>query len=348
MKHYNFNEIKNAGSCIDYVEQILGGKVTANRCTATWRNGERDSVRVEKDRWFDHATQQGGGLVELCAVSKFGGTGAAEIQKAQEFLGDWLHLDKMKLSRAPGKKKSRYDELLADGYTEKARYEYRDLDGKLIYFVCRMEHPTRKKEFVQGTPTRWGISNITPIPYNWKTVHESEWCCIVEGEKDVETLKKLGVPATTNSGGAKKWKHAFSEYLRGKRVVILPDNDDISSCRDGVVRAVPASAAHGAFRQEPSSSFYPRHWLCCPPAAQQGRPGHGGPHRPRRPAGTKKDVHRHGDRRTSCFTDAARGIRTACRAGKRWPRNRRPARRHCSTGHGSGSWPGSCARRTWA
>lgn len=50
----------------------------------------------------------------------------------------------------------------------------------------------------------------------------------------------------------------------------------------------------------------------------------------------------------SRFTDAARGIRTACRAGKRWPRNRRPARRHCSTGHGSGSWPGSCARRTRA
>lgn len=50
----------------------------------------------------------------------------------------------------------------------------------------------------------------------------------------------------------------------------------------------------------------------------------------------------------SRFTDAARGIRTACRAGKRWPRNRRPARRHCSTGHGSGSWPGFCARRTWA
>lgn len=39
----------------------------------------------------------------------------------------------------------------------------------------------------------------------------------------------------------------------------------------------------------------------------------------------------------SRFTDVACGIRTACRAGKRWPRNRRPARRHCSTGHGSGS-----------
>ena len=67
------------------------------------------------------------------------------------------------------------------------------------------------------------------------------------------------------------------------------------------------------------------------PAAQKRRP----------PAWRPADV-------WSRFTDAARGIRTACRAGKRWPRNRRPARRHCSTGHGSGSWPGSCARRTWA
>lgn len=39
----------------------------------------------------------------------------------------------------------------------------------------------------------------------------------------------------------------------------------------------------------------------------------------------------------SRFMDVACGIRTACRAGKRWPRNRRPARKHCSTGHGSGS-----------
>lgn len=73
-------------------------------------------------------------------------------------------------------------------------------------------------------------------------------------------------------------------------------------------------------------------------------------HRPRQSGGTKKrrpPAWRPADV-WSRFTDAARGIRTACRAGKRWPRNRRPARRHCSTGHGSGSWPGSCARRTWA
>ena len=184
-------------------------------------------MRIEKDRWYDHVTQQGGGLVELCAIAKFGGNGATEIQKAQEFLGEWLHLTETKFAPAPEKKKNRHDELIAEGYIEKARYEYKDLAGKLIYFVCRMEHPTKRKEFVQGTPNHWGIAGVTPIPYNWQAVHESEWCCVVEGEKDVETLRKLGVPATTNSGGAKKWQHEFSEYLRGKNVVILPDNDSV-------------------------------------------------------------------------------------------------------------------------
>lgn len=88
----------------------------------------------------------------------------------------------------------------------------------------------------------------------------------------------------------------------------------------------------------------------CPSAVRQGS---GKAHTGASPAA----IRRHKKRRPpawrpadvwSRFTDAARGIRTACRAGKRWPRNRRPARRHCSTGHGSGSWPGSCARRTWA
>ena len=43
MKHYNFQEIKAKGSCIDFAEQILNSKVTDNRCVATWRGGERDS-----------------------------------------------------------------------------------------------------------------------------------------------------------------------------------------------------------------------------------------------------------------------------------------------------------------
>ena len=226
MRHYNFKEIKERGSCIDFAEQVMGAKVIAGRCAALWRQGERDSVAIDKDKWFDHVTNEGGGLIDLCAVAKFGGKDATAIQQAQEFLGDWLGLSEVKLRKAPASGSSRYYELLAEGYTEKARYDYIDLNGKIIYSVYRMEHENRKKEFLQGTPEHWGISGITPIPYNWPSVHVSDWVVVVEGEKDVETLKKIGIPATTNSGGAKKWRPEFADYLAGKKIIILPDNDE--------------------------------------------------------------------------------------------------------------------------
>jgi hypothetical protein len=50
---------------------------------------------------------------------------------------------------------------------------------------------------------------------------------IVEGEKDVENLQSLGLTATTNPGGAGKWRTEYNEYLRNRDVVIIPDNDDV-------------------------------------------------------------------------------------------------------------------------
>ena len=49
---------------------------------------------------------------------------------------------------------------------------------------------------------------------------------IVEGEKDADRLWSLGLPATTNPGGAGKWLPEFNESLRGRPVGILPDNDE--------------------------------------------------------------------------------------------------------------------------
>lgn len=49
---------------------------------------------------------------------------------------------------------------------------------------------------------------------------------IVEGEKDVEAARKLGLVATCNSGGAGKWRDEYSEMLRGKRIVIITDADE--------------------------------------------------------------------------------------------------------------------------
>ena len=48
---------------------------------------------------------------------------------------------------------------------------------------------------------------------------------VTEGEKDADALASLGFVATTNHGGAGKWRSEYSDCLRGRRVAILPDND---------------------------------------------------------------------------------------------------------------------------
>lgn len=52
---------------------------------------------------------------------------------------------------------------------------------------------------------------------------------VAEGEKDVDALREHGLTATTNSGGAGKWRVEYSEQLRAagaESVVIFPDNDE--------------------------------------------------------------------------------------------------------------------------
>jgi 5S rRNA maturation endonuclease (ribonuclease M5) len=56
-------------------------------------------------------------------------------------------------------------------------------------------------------------------------VISSDEIYVVEGEKDVETLRAWGLVATCNPGGAGKWKEEYSRSLKGKTVIILQDND---------------------------------------------------------------------------------------------------------------------------
>lgn len=48
---------------------------------------------------------------------------------------------------------------------------------------------------------------------------------VAEGEKDCENLASIGVLATCNAGGAGKWTGEHSAFLSGRRVIVLPDND---------------------------------------------------------------------------------------------------------------------------
>ena len=109
-----------------------------------------------------------------------------------------------------------------------ARYVYVDEQQSPLFRVCR----TRSKQFFQerfeaSTGTFFpGMNGARRVVYQLPEVLAGETVFIVEGEKDVDKLTSIGLTATTNPGGAGKWKAEYSGTLKGKQVVILPDNDD--------------------------------------------------------------------------------------------------------------------------
>lgn len=107
-----------------------------------------------------------------------------------------------------------------------AEYNYTDEAGKLLYQVLRFE----PKDFRQRHPDGGGgwiwRKGARQVLYHLPEVLEAAIVFVVEGEKDVETLRSYGFVATTNAGGAKAaWLPGFTEALRGREVIIIPDAD---------------------------------------------------------------------------------------------------------------------------
>jgi 5S rRNA maturation endonuclease (ribonuclease M5) len=107
-----------------------------------------------------------------------------------------------------------------------ATYDYHDENGTLLYQVVRY----LPKDFHQRRPDRrgdwiWNLKGVRKVLYHLPAVIAAKIVFIAEGEKDVDALVELGVTATCNVGGAGKWKAEYTQFLRGKDVIVLPDHD---------------------------------------------------------------------------------------------------------------------------
>ena len=75
----------------------------------------------------------------------------------------------------------------------------------------------------------WNVKGITLCLFHETSlpaaIEAGRWIFCVEGEKDVLTLEKYGLIATTNPMGAGKWLPQYSARLGGARVGVPPDND---------------------------------------------------------------------------------------------------------------------------
>jgi DNA primase len=115
---------------------------------------------------------------------------------------------------------------------------------------------TPTKQFFYRRPAgdgSWtlGLGNVRMVLYGLSLLREINWTFSVEGEKDVEALWSIGLPATTNPEGAGpgKWRRSYCQQLAKagvRRVYVIPDNDAVgreharevvTRCREHGIRA---------------------------------------------------------------------------------------------------------------
>lgn len=113
----------------------------------------------------------------------------------------------------------RYTTAAGDYLYSKLRYEGNGIDGKEIRYGRIIDEEYKP-----------GKGDAKAVLYNLPAVHKAikagRRVYIVEGEKDVQTLCKYGMTATT-AGGVKDWRKSFADELKGaSEVVIIADRDE--------------------------------------------------------------------------------------------------------------------------
>jgi 5S rRNA maturation endonuclease (ribonuclease M5) len=117
-------------------------------------------------------------------------------------------------------------------------YVYEDSSGSPVMQVLRFREEGGSKTFRQQRREDgewvWGTQGIDKplyrLPQVVEQISNNGIIYVVEGEKDVHTLERLGKVATCNPGGAgdegqNKWLPQHTSTLANAKVVIIQDND---------------------------------------------------------------------------------------------------------------------------
>ncbi|MBF0629306.1 MAG: AAA family ATPase [Magnetococcales bacterium] len=171
--------------------------------------------------WFDHATGQGGDIIDLWAATR-GWETKRDFSNILQEISVWLGEMPTTSRNRPNRKSPPVDEL---GF-HTGKWDYHDRDGNLVACVYRYDPPSGK-EFRpwDACARRWQAPDPRPL-FNLPAVLASSMVILVEGEKCAQALQSLGIVASTAMHGANAPvdKTDWSP-LAGKEVLIWPDKD---------------------------------------------------------------------------------------------------------------------------
>ncbi|MEZ5814416.1 MAG: CHC2 zinc finger domain-containing protein [Alphaproteobacteria bacterium] len=173
----------------------------------------------------------------------FAGCSQEQIADALAAKGVFLNERKQEYQYSPipddGKNEPDFEGLLH--YRPSAVWRYLDAEGYLLGFVCRIDEDGKPKSFRPVTPWKneefkivWRKKSFpSPAPLyglDLLAQHHKKPVLVVEGEKAADAARDMGVfkdyVVVTWPGGANRQKQADWTPLKGREVVIWPDNDD--------------------------------------------------------------------------------------------------------------------------
>jgi len=111
-----------------------------------------------------------------------------------------------------------------------AVYDYKDEEGRLLYQVVRFDPKDfRQRKLRPDGKWDWSVRDVRRVLYRLpeviNAVEQGKTVLVTEGEQDTDTLAGIGLTATTNAGGAGKWRPEYADHLRNAKVAIIADND---------------------------------------------------------------------------------------------------------------------------
>jgi hypothetical protein len=218
---------RNIAALMEPVATILLGEPNAKLSSGTeLRYGHHGSLSIDlaKGVWRDFERGSGGGVLDLIR-DKTGLDGRDAL--------DWLDSQGLAVERAGSALRPNGRRQVTPIGKIVARYAYRAEGGELLFEVVRYADPKdfRKRRPDPSKPCGWSwlVKDVRQVPYRLPEVLEQlalgRTILVVEGEKDVDNLWRIGVPATCNAGGAGKWYAVLNEHFRDADVVIIPDHD---------------------------------------------------------------------------------------------------------------------------
>jgi 5S rRNA maturation endonuclease (ribonuclease M5) len=120
----------------------------------------------------------------------------------------------------------RKDKYRYDGGDKDFLIAYYDKEGREIKIEYSQNSEGKRVKTASVDGRSVPVPIMPKILYRLPELAGASLVYIVEGEKDVETLRKYAVTATTSGGAKSIWAEQHTESLTGKDVIIIPDNDE--------------------------------------------------------------------------------------------------------------------------